>query len=158
VAAAEAMPLPSEEDMTPEQTAVVKTSWSRLQPIREQVAGLFYDRLFETFPEVRRYFTAADMQAQGRKLMSMLDTAVGSLDRLDVLRDALRASGRAHRDYGVTVADYDKVADALLWTLRQGLGDAFDEPVRDAWAAAYATVAAVMIEGAGYAPTQANDP
>jgi nitric oxide dioxygenase len=32
----------------------------------------------------------------------------------------------------------------LLWTLEQGLGDAFTGPVRDAWIEAYAALAAIM--------------
>jgi nitric oxide dioxygenase len=39
---------------------------------------------------------------------------------------------------------YDLVGAALLWTLEQGLGDAFTPSAREAWAAAYAAVATIM--------------
>ncbi len=56
--------------------------------------------------------------------------------------------GARHVDYGVQNEDYDKVADAFLWTLQQGLGEAFTPEVKEAWVITYTTVASVMIEGA----------
>ena len=40
--------------------------------------------------------------------------------------------------------DYDKVGEAFLWTLDQGLGDAFTSEVKEAWVVTYTTVADVM--------------
>lgn len=60
----------------------------------------------------------------------------------------LRELGRRHVAYGVRVEHYDPVGAALLWTLAQGLGPAFADPVRDAWTAAYALVARTMQDGA----------
>lgn len=136
--------------MTPEQKQLVKESWSKVLPIQETAAELFYGRLFETYPEVKPYFRG-DMREQGRKLMAMLNTAVTGLDNLPALIDPLKAAGKAHAGYGVKAEDYDKVGDAFLWTLEKGLGEAFTTDVREAWTVTYTTVAKVMIEGAGYA-------
>ena len=133
--------------MTPEQKTLVIESWNKVLPIKETAAELFYGRLFETYPEVKPYFKG-DMKEQGSKLMAMLNTAVNSLDKLDALLEPLKQLGAKHVDYGVKNEDYDKVADAFLWTLEQGLGDAFTAEVRDAWVVTYTTVASVMIEGA----------
>jgi hemoglobin-like flavoprotein len=133
--------------MSPDEIRMVKESWAKVVPISEQAAALFYGRLFEVYPEVEPYFKG-DMQAQGRKLMTMIDTAVGSLDDLTPLIGAIKASGQRHAAYGVTAADYDKVADALLWTLQQGLGSAFTEQVKGAWVTTYSALAAVMKAGA----------
>ena len=135
--------------MTPEQKQLVRDSWSKVLPIQETAAELFYGRLFEIYPEVKPYFKG-DMKEQGRKLMAMLNTAVNGLDNLDALIEPLKASGKAHAGYGVKAEDYDKVADAFLWTLEKGLGDAYTSEVKDAWVVTYTTVASVMIEGAGY--------
>ncbi len=133
--------------MTPEQITYVKSSWSKVEPIADQAADLFYTRLFEVYPEVKPYFKG-DMGSQGKKLMAMLGTVVGSLDNLEPLLQTIRDSGKRHAGYGVQVEDYDKVADALLWTLEKGLGDAFSEDVKQAWVASYAVLAGVMKEGA----------
>ncbi|MCG7867577.1 MAG: globin domain-containing protein [Candidatus Thiodiazotropha taylori] len=133
--------------MTPEQITHVKSSWSKVEPIADQAAALFYGRLFEVYPEVKPYFKG-DMEAQGKKLMSMIGTAVGSLDNLEPLLPVIRESGKRHAEYGVQAVDYDKVADALLWTLGEGLGDAFNDEVKEAWVVTYTALAGVMKEGA----------
>jgi hemoglobin-like flavoprotein len=46
----------------------------------------------------------------------------------------------------VPVASYDTVAAALLWTLGQGLGEAFTPAVEAAWTEAYTILANVMKE------------
>ena len=135
--------------MTPEQKQLVKESWEKVLPIQETAAELFYGRLFDMYPEVKPLFKG-DMKEQGKKLMTMLNMAVNGLDNLDALIKPLEESGKAHKDYGVKAEDYNKVADAFLWTLGQGLGDAFTDDVKQAWIVAYTTVAGVMIDGAGY--------
>lgn len=142
--------------MTPEQKQLVKESWAKVLPIQETAAELFYGRLFDEYPEVKPYFKG-DMKEQGRKLMAMLNTAVSGLDNLEALIEPLKASGKAHKDYGVKAEDYDKVGASFLWTLEQGLGDAFTPEVKDAWTVTYTTVAKVMIDGAGYEDENAAD-
>ena len=135
--------------MTPQQKQLVKESWEKVLPIQETAAELFYGRLFDMYPKVKPLFKG-DMKEQGEKLMNMLNMAVNGLDNLETLIKPLEESGKAHKSYGVKAEDYDKVADAFLWTLGQGLGDAFTSDVKQAWIVTYTTVAGVMIDGAGY--------
>ncbi len=133
--------------MTPDQIALIRSSWAGVVPIQEQAADLFYSRLFELDPSLRRLFKG-DMVEQGRKLMMMLGTVVGSLDRLAALVPAVQSLGRRHADYGVKDSHYDTVASALLWTLQQGLGSAFTADVEAAWVSAYTVLAQTMKEAA----------
>ncbi len=135
--------------MTPEQKTIVQDTWAAVVPIQEQAAELFYGRLFSEYPEVKPMFKG-DMQEQGEKLMKMIDQAVSSLDNLEPLIDPLKAAGKAHKGYGVAKADYAKVGACLLWTLEQGLGNAYSPAVEDAWGETYNTLSSVMIEGAEY--------
>ncbi|MES9853120.1 MAG: globin family protein [Candidatus Thiodiazotropha sp. L084R] len=133
--------------MTPEEINYVKSSWAKVEPIADQAAALFYGRLFEVYPEVKPYFKG-DMEAQGKKLMKMIGTAVNSLDNLEPLLPVIQESGRKHATYGVQDVDYDKVADALIWTLSEGLGDEFTDEVKGAWVTTYTALADVMKSGA----------
>jgi hemoglobin-like flavoprotein len=56
--------------------------------------------------------------------------------------------GRKHTGYGVRPEHYDVVGEALLWTLGQGLGDAFTIETEEAWTAAYVLLSTVMQEAA----------
>jgi len=48
--------------MTPDQVKLVQQSFSRVVPISDQAAVMFYDRLFEIAPQVKSMFPA-DMSA-----------------------------------------------------------------------------------------------
>lgn len=141
--------------MTPEQKQLVKESWEKVVPIQETATEMFYERLFTENPEVKPYFKG-DMKEQGKKLMAMINMAVNSLDRIDNLIEPLKRAGKAHAGYGVKEKDYDKVGAAFLWTLEQGLKDAFTPEIKDAWTVTYLTVAGVMIEGAEYGEAESE--
>jgi hemoglobin-like flavoprotein len=133
--------------MDQESIRLVQQTWKQVDPIREQAAALFYGRLFELDPSLRPLFKG-DMAEQGRKLMNMLATAAMGLDRLDGIVGEVQALGRRHVAYGVQDAHYDTVGAALLWTLEQGLGDAFTPQVKTAWAEAYTLLADTMKQAA----------
>ena len=133
--------------MTPEQVALIKTSWEKVLPIAETAAELFYGKLFELDADLKPLFKG-DMKEQGAKLMKMINTVVNSLDKLDTIVPAVQSLGERHVGYGVTDEHYDTVAAALLWTLGQGLGDAFTDEVEEAWTAAYVILATTMKEAA----------
>lgn len=136
--------------MTPEQIVLVQRSWRKVVPIAEQVAALFYGRLFELDPSLRPLFKS-DLKAQGRKLTSMINTAVVNLERLESVLPAIQDLGRRHIGYGVEDPHYDTVANALLWTLAEGLGDEFDGRTREAWTLAYTALSGVMKDAAAEA-------
>src|SRR5262245_17647587 len=94
-----------EQSMTPQQIALVQGSFQSVAPIASKAADLFYDRLFEIAPELRRLFPA-DLSAQKVKLMAMIATAVANLHRLDAILPAVRQLGDRHRDYGVSAEHY----------------------------------------------------
>lgn len=131
--------------MTPQQIALVQASFAKVVPIAGTAADLFYARLFEIAPDVRRMFPD-DMALQKKKLMVMLGTAVNGLSRLDALLPAVHALGERHAGYGVEAEHFPPVGAALLWTLKQGLGDEFTPAVEDAWATAYDVLSGAMIE------------
>jgi hemoglobin-like flavoprotein len=134
--------------MTPRQIDLIRTSWSAVEPISDAAARLFYDRLFESDPAIKRLFAKTDMQAQRGILMQTLALLVSSLDDFERVVPVLEALGRVHAGYGVRERHYDTVEAALLWALDRGLGGAFDDETADAWATAYSAVASVMIEAA----------
>jgi len=62
---------------------------------------------------------------------------------------AVCALGKRHHEYQATLADYAKVANALLLTLEEFLGNDFTAEVRDAWTVVFGTISGLMIEGSG---------
>lgn len=138
---------------SPQQVRLVQASWQRVLPIRERAAELFYARLFERQPALRPLFHG-DLARQGEKLMAALDFVVRGLDRGGEMLPAVQQLARRHVGYGVQPAHYDAVGEALTWTLAQGLGEAATDEVLQAWATAYASLAAAMKRAAWPPPPQ----
>jgi hemoglobin-like flavoprotein len=133
--------------MTPEQVQIIKLTFAQAMNNKDAVGRLFYERLFTIAPETRALFKS-DINAQSRKLMDTLALAIGMLRNMPTLVATLEALAQRHVKYGVRDEHYDKVGEALLWTLEQGLGPAFTPQAREAWTALYAAVARIMRKAA----------
>jgi hemoglobin-like flavoprotein len=136
--------------MTPESQKLVRDSFAKVAPIAPAAAAMFYDRLFVMDPTLRPLFKG-DMTEQGKRLMAMIGTAVANVHNLAAVGPAVQDLGRRHAGYGVRPEYYATVAEALLWTLGQGLGDDFTPETKQAWVEAYTTLAMVMQQAAGQA-------
>jgi hemoglobin-like flavoprotein len=138
-----------------EKRRAIVESFRLVVPIAETAADLFYKRLFELRPEYVSLFPA-DMAKQKRKLITMLSFIVESLNYKDAqwrqevsekddLFYVVLALGRRHEQlYHIPEESYGVVAEALLWTLGYGLGEAFTDEVKEAWTAAYVGLATTM--------------
>ena len=141
--------------MDPSQIKLVQDSFSKVAPISEQAAVLFYGRLFEIAPQVRAMFPD-DMTEQRRKLMATLAIVVNGLSDLPSILPAASALATRHVAYGAKAEHYPVVGSALLWTLEQGLGKDWTPAVADAWTAAYTTLSTFMINQAYGRPQAAE--
>jgi nitric oxide dioxygenase len=141
--------------MTPDQVKLVQESFSKVAPISEQAAVIFYDRLFEIAPGVKAMFPA-DMTEQRKKLMATLAAVVNGLSNLESILPTASALAVRHVSYGARPEHYPVVGGALLWTLEKGLGAAWTPEVAAAWTAAYGTLSGYMIAEA-YGKAQAAE-
>jgi len=130
------------------QISLVQESFSKVAPIKDVAAAIFYADLFETAPEVKPLFSSADLGEQGAKLMATLAVVVNGLRELDKIVPVAQDLARRHADYGVKPEDYDKVGASLLRTLAKGLGDDFTPEVKAAWTDAYGILSGVMKDAA----------
>jgi hemoglobin-like flavoprotein len=129
--------------LTQREIEIVQRDWDKIELIADQAATLLYDKLFTLAPGVRRLFPA-NLADQKTKLVRMLGTAIYGLSQPDVLMPIIAHLGRKHVLFGVRNDDYETLAIALLWTLRQGLGSQFGPENEAAWTKAYAVLADAM--------------
>jgi hemoglobin-like flavoprotein len=130
------------------QQELVRTTFARLAVMPEVAGALFYERLFAANPSFRPLFKD-DMRIQGVKLMTMLAMVVYNLPEPGQFLPTIRDLAVRHVGYGVKVADYDALREALLWTLEQALGEDYRPSVRDAWTACYDELAGEMKAAVG---------
>ncbi|MGB6400028.1 MAG: globin family protein [Bradyrhizobium sp.] len=141
--------------MTPDQVKIVQDSFAKVAPIADQAATMFYDRLFEVAPSVKAMFPS-DLTGQRKKLIATLAVVVNGLSNLESVLPAVSALAIRHVAYGAKAEHYPVVGSALLWTLEQGLGEAWTAEVAAAWTAAYGTLSGYMISEA-YGRSQAAE-
>jgi hemoglobin-like flavoprotein len=130
------------------QQELVRTTFASLAVMPEVAGALFYERLFAVNPSFRKLFNN-DMRIQGVKLMTMLSMVVYNLHEPGQLLPAIRDLSVRHIGYGVNLADYDALGEALLWALEQALGEDFTPAVREAWTVCYDELAGEMKAAAG---------
>jgi hemoglobin-like flavoprotein len=126
----------------------LETSFDLLAPRGEELVQLFYRRLFETAPQVQPLFANTDMKRQRAMLLAALVLLRNSLRDLDTLVPKLHAMGARHAGYGVSAELYPIVGQALLASMAEVAGDAWNPSVAEAWTDAYDVVASVMLAGA----------
>ena len=139
--------------MTSRQKQIVSESFPLIAPMAIPVSLLFYGRLFDLDPSLRKLFTI-DMTEQSKKLVAMLQAIVGSIDNWDAIVPTLRELGARHVTYGVKPQNYDTLCSALVWAFGQALQPGFDQEVRDAWTAVIQAVNEQMKIGAAAVTAQ----
>jgi hemoglobin-like flavoprotein len=136
--------------MTKEQILLVKKTWNIFREIDPVLVGdVFYSKLFFDMPYLEKLFHTPK-EEQSRKLIEMLSIIVGRLDRLEELTEEIKQLAIRHVQYGVKEQHYKAVGSALLWTLQQGLGNDWDEKVKEAWATCFQILSDTMINASGY--------
>ncbi|HEX6880485.1 MAG TPA: globin domain-containing protein [Terriglobales bacterium] len=133
--------------MTSRQKQIVKESFPLIREVAIPVSLLFYGRLFDLDPSLRKLFHI-DMKEQSQKLVAMLDAIVSGIEDWDRIVPVLRELGQRHVNYGVKGAHYDTLCSALVWAFGQGLQPGFDDETRAAWTAVIQSVNEQMKIGA----------
>jgi len=131
--------------MTKEQIALVKNSWKLFRKVDACLIGdVFYSKLFFDNPKLRQLFPAS-MEEQYRKMIDMLSVIISKVDRPNEITEDIKAMALRHESYGVKPQHYRLLGNALLWTMERGLGNDWNDKVKDAWFACYTKIAETMI-------------
>ena len=131
--------------MKADEQKLVLDSLALVQPISDRIAKSFYVHLFEIAPHTRKLFTG-DMDRQGTMLMTSLSLAVNKLGDMESTRPSVQALGERHYSYGVKPEHYPLAIESFLWALEQHLGKQFTSAHRDAWHAAFQSLADEMLK------------
>ena len=107
------------------------------------VSDAFYSKLFLDHPELRRLFPKR-MDEQYKKLFDTLSFVVARLDNLEQIQLEINDLAKRHEEYGAKPRHYALVGEALLWTLKKGLGEDWTEETAEAWKACYGVVSEGM--------------
>jgi hemoglobin-like flavoprotein len=138
--------------MTQHEKKIVSESYPLIREIAIPVSMLFYGRLFDVDPSLRRLFKVG-MKEQSKKFVAMLDSIVESIDDWEKIVPVLRELGQRHVAYGVKEQHYNTLCSALVWAFGQALQPGFNDEVRASWTAVIQAVNEQMKIGAAAVPS-----
>ncbi|MEF7614194.1 globin domain-containing protein [Aquincola sp. MAHUQ-54] len=123
---------------------LVKESFDLVEPMAPQAAALFHEHLSQMHPTLQSLLEGhADVQ--GEKLLQAVGETIRQLWEPGTLEPVVHGLGQRHAGlFGLRDEDYDAVGGALLKTLEQGLGPAFDDETRAAWVDVYAAMTGAL--------------
>lgn len=127
--------------------ALVQDSFEKIDALGPQAAEIFYAELFAIDPSLKAMFPD-DLRDQQKKLLAALALVVRSLHTPVKVMHAVEGLAVKHLEYGVEPVHYTYVGNALLRTLKKGLGADFTPELCDAWTDAFRMLARVMKEAA----------
>ncbi|WP_424970297.1 globin domain-containing protein [Dinoroseobacter sp. S76] len=133
--------------MTPAEIRLIQTSFAKVFPLKAKFGMMFYTRLFEMDPVIKGMFSTS-IARQSEMLMQALALIVRGLRTDGALPPKALEMAARHGRYGVTEQHYQKMGEALIWSLSETLGDAFDASTEAAWRNAYDRLSTTMINAA----------
>ncbi|GAX25643.1 hypothetical protein FisN_15Lh009 [Fistulifera solaris] len=141
----------------------VMESWESMKRTKnyETVAGSkLFRRLFDKCPQSKTLFgfpididvdspellSSKRFLAHAVYLLEMIDTALNMLGPdIELLTDIMTELGKKHVSYGVKPDMFPIMGDALIYMLRDVLGDEFTDATEEAWKETYGALSADMI-------------
>lgn len=134
--------------LTQQQKEIVRSTAPVLEKHGLTIATHFYKRMLNNHPELKNIFNVAHQEtgAQPAALAHAVWAYAANIDNLGALTTAVTRIGNRHASLGVTPDQYPIVGENLLASIKEVLGDAVDQPVLDAWKAAYNQLADIFID------------
>ncbi len=134
--------------LSQQQMDIVKATAPVLETRGIDITTHFYKRMLGAHPELKNIFNIVhqDTGAQPAALAHAVWAYAANIDNLGALKSAVSRIGQRHASLGVRPEQYPIVGEHLLLSIKEVLGDAVDEPVLDAWKAAYQQLADIFID------------
>jgi len=133
--------------MTPAEIDLVQASFRRLLPVAHRVGTLFFAKLLELDPELRRDLDG-DRVTRDRRLVQWVALAVNGLSHPATLAPVVRRAGRRSADLFLGNGRLEAIGTALLWALEEAAHEPFAIETRNAWTRAYWFLANLLRAGA----------
>ncbi|HEY6723715.1 MAG TPA: globin domain-containing protein [Polyangiaceae bacterium] len=126
----------------------LRSSFDLVVEREPQLTHLFYDILFQRYPQAKPLFRNNPRQEQEKMLTDVLVKLMDHLEDAPWLVRELGALGSKHADYGVTDEMYGWVGSSLLAALEQVAADEWTPELAAAWTEAFQAIASLMQAGA----------
>jgi methyl-accepting chemotaxis protein len=129
--------------MTSRQILLIKSSWSFAAAQAQESGEVFYQRLFELDPTLKKLFPD-NVDLQANKLIKMLTYIITHLQSLHELSEEISQLARRHTHYGAKPEHLKTVGQALIDSLAQVNGKRWDKETAEAWQQVYFSISSAF--------------
>jgi hemoglobin-like flavoprotein len=131
--------------MTEEQISIIKRTWGKVAARSNALGEKLYPRFFKKAPETENLFKEGKAE-QAKKLFLVVTLIVTKLNKLDVLKEELRALAKRHISYGVKTTYFRPFGEAFIESIADILGNDWNDDVKESWEEIYTLVSSAMSE------------
>lgn len=133
--------------LTAQQIELVKATVPVLKENGVALTSYFYNRMLTNHPELKEVFNLGHQRsgAQARSLAGAVLAYAENIENPAVLASAIELMAHKHVSLEIQAPDYQIVGTNLLHSISEVLNISMDDPLIDAWAAAYGQLAEVLI-------------
>ena len=130
-------------------TDLLRESFLRIMPRKEEFAVTFYRTLLEKYPYLHRFFVGVDLRRQQTSLLATLLAMLNEAEHGEELRAIFYKLGRRHNALQIRADQYPAFGQTLLETLAV-YDPQWTDALHIAWAAALEHCVRFMMEA--YSP------
>ena len=133
--------------MTPQQIDLVKATVPVLRENGVALTGDFYNRMLGNNPELKETFNMGHQRsgAQAQALAGAVLAYAENIEDPSVLLPVVELIAHKHVSLNIQAPDYNIVGENLLHSISEVLTISMEDPLIDAWAAAYGQLADLFI-------------
>lgn len=132
----------------------IRATFQQLAPNGPEHFERFVRRVRAASPSLGKLFPDAPRD-HAQPYLAPCGMVVKNLHRLNAIEYLLLESGVRNHMLGLQPRDYGIIRDAMLETLREGMGEQWTHELHDDWTEAIQIVTSLMIRGAGRARARA---
>lgn len=134
--------------MTPQQIDLVKATVPVLRENGVALTSYFYNRMLGNHPDLKETFNLAHQRsgAQAQALAGAVLAYAENIEDPSVLAPVIELVAHKHVSLNIQSPDYNIVGENLLHSISEVLSIPMEDPLIDAWAAAYGQLAEVFIQ------------
>ena len=129
--------------MTPQQIELVKATVPVLRENGVALTGYFYNRMLGNNPNLKETFNMGHQRsgAQAQALAGAVLAYAENIEDPSVLLPVVELIAHKHVSLNIQAPDYNIVGENLLHSISEVLSISMEDPLIDAWAAAYGQLA-----------------
>ncbi|HTH58073.1 MAG TPA: ATP-binding protein [Cyclobacteriaceae bacterium] len=141
--------------LTQQQIRLVENSWDYILLNANDAGITFYKRLFSIAPELRPLLKD-DFDSQAQNFISLITFAVHKMNSFHDIISDVQALVVGHKSDSLKPEHFAALSDALLWAISKGMGDQWNEEIKQAWSVACQTFSNIMIDAVPQDDATAN--